>query len=125
MIEVRLKKVLDQHQISAYRLGQEVEGLNPKTVQMYASGLRQPSLNGLGKILDALQRLTNGTVNVSDLLEYVPEPLDQETKAWLESDLSRLGEYEPYDWGDDDPETLGSPVEYVPGKGLLVLEEGS
>jgi hypothetical protein len=127
MVEVRLKKVLDQHKISAYRLGQEVEGLNPKTVEMYASGLRQPSLDGLGKIIAALRRLTKTKVEVGDLLEYVPEPdpFDQETKAWLESDLSRLGEYEPYDWGDEDPKTLGSPVEYVPGKGLLVLEKGS
>lgn len=107
------QKVLDEHKISAYRLGQEVKGLNPKTVQMYASGLRQPSLDGLGKILAALQRLTNGTVGVVDLLEYVPdpEPLDAETTAWHDSDLSRLGEYEPYDWGDTDPETVGEPLQ--------------
>jgi hypothetical protein len=112
MIKLRLREVLNEHSISAYRLGQEVEGLNPKTVQMYASGMRQPSLEGLNKLLAALQRLTGEPIGVSDLLEYQPEPepMDAETRAWHDSDLSRLGEYEPYDWGDVDPETIGEPL---------------
>jgi hypothetical protein len=39
---------------------------------------------------------------------------------WLESDLSRLDEYEPYDWGDLDPLTLGKPIKYVPDRGFVV-----
>jgi hypothetical protein len=42
---------------------------------------------------------------------------------WLESDLSHLEEYEPYDWGDLDPLTLGKPIKYVPDLGFVV--EGS
>jgi hypothetical protein len=43
-------------------------------------------------------------------------------KAWLDSDLSRLGEYEPYDWGDTDPESVGKPISYVAGQGFTVHE---
>jgi hypothetical protein len=43
-------------------------------------------------------------------------------KAWLDSDLSRLGEYEPYDWGDIDPETRGKPISYKAGQGFIVHE---
>ena len=51
-----------------------------------------------------------------------PEPIDDESRAWLDADLSNLGASEPYDWGDEDPVTLGKPVTYVPGEGLIVEE---
>ncbi|UFP94677.1 hypothetical protein [Gloeobacter morelensis] len=38
------------------------------------------------------------------------QPSSDEDRAWLESDLSGLGRYEPYDWGDVDPLSLGSAV---------------
>jgi hypothetical protein len=37
-----------------------------------------------------------------------------EDQAWMEQDLSRLGEFEPYDCGDTDPEHLGQPVRRLP-----------
>jgi hypothetical protein len=39
-----------------------------------------------------------------------PMILDEETRAWHDADLSKLGEYEPYDWGDTDPLTIGEPL---------------
>jgi hypothetical protein len=48
------------------------------------------------------------------------EAMDQEDKGWLESDLSRLSELEPYDWGDVDPETTGQPIRYEQGMGFVV-----
>ena len=39
--------------------------------------------------------------------------------AWLESDLSRLGEIEPYEWAEDELEDE-TPVRYEPGRGLRV-----
>jgi hypothetical protein len=39
---------------------------------------------------------------------------------WLDSDLSRLEDYEPYDWGEIDPLMLGKPVQYVSSIGLVV-----
>lgn len=41
-----------------------------------------------------------------------------EDAAWLDSDLSHLGSYEPYDWQPGELEA-GLPVKYIPGKGLL------
>ncbi len=43
-------------------------------------------------------------------------------KTWNDSDLSRLAGYEPYDWGDTDPETVGKAVSYEPGQGFIVHE---
>ena len=111
-LRVKLREYLDSHNLSAYRLAKEVEGVSPKTVYAYAAGSRQPSMENLEKLITTLRKLTGEPVNVSDLLEYKPEPelMDAETKAWHDADLSRLGEYESYDWGDVDPETLGKPL---------------
>lgn len=50
-----------------------------------------------------------------------PKPSEKTAERdWLDSDLSRLEEYEPYDWGEIDPLTLGKPVQYVPSIGLVV-----
>lgn len=44
-----------------------------------------------------------------------------EDLAWLNSDLSSLGAYEPYEWAEGELEE-GKPVRYVPGKGLVIEE---
>ncbi|MEG3436152.1 hypothetical protein V0288_03390 [Pannus brasiliensis CCIBt3594] len=41
-------------------------------------------------------------------------------RDWLDSDISRLEEYESYDRGEIDPLTLGKPVKYIPNVGLVV-----
>ena len=43
-----------------------------------------------------------------------------DNKDWLDKDISRLEDYEPYDWGEIDPLTLGKPVKYIPNIGLVV-----
>jgi hypothetical protein len=48
------------------------------------------------------------------------ETMNPEDQDWLEKDLSHLSEFEPYDWGDMDPTTLGKPVHYEPGIGFVV-----
>ena len=52
-------------------------------------------------------------------LEAIRDKTDDD---WLESDLSNLGSYEPYDWqpGELD-EAL--PVKHVPGKGIVIVKE--
>lgn len=40
-------------------------------------------------------------------------------RAWMESDLSRLGEFEPYEWGEGEIEEE-KPVRYELGAGLFV-----
>lgn len=60
--------------------------------------------------------------------EWLEEVLERELKrtdediAWMESDLSRLGEYGPYEWAEGELEDE-TPVRYEPGRGLRV--EGS
>ncbi len=44
----------------------------------------------------------------------------EEDKLWMNSDLSRLGEFEPYDFGDVDPASLGKPVHYQADGSFLV-----
>ena len=61
--------------------------------------------------------------------EWLEEVLERELRradedvAWMEGDLSRLGEFEPYEWakGELEDET---PVEYEPGSGLRVARPG-
>ena len=45
--------------------------------------------------------------------------MNGEDREWLDSDLSRLGEVEPYDWEEGEL-VEGKPVRYVPGVGLMV-----
>lgn len=55
---------------------------------------------------------------LEDVLERELKRTDEDV-AWMESDLSRLGEYEPYDWAEGELEDE-SPVRYEPGRGLRV-----
>ncbi|NER38802.1 MAG: hypothetical protein F6J93_33420 [Oscillatoria sp. SIO1A7] len=55
------------------------------------------------KILDSLER----------------DKMLQEKDNWLNSDLSGLGEYEPYEWETGELEE-GKPVKYVEGVGLVI-----
>ena len=43
--------------------------------------------------------------------------------AWMEGDLSRLGEYEPYEWAEGELEDE-TPVRHEPGRGLRVAKPG-
>ncbi len=57
--------------------------------------------------------------------EWLEDVLKRELKrtdediAWMESDLSRLGEFEPYEWAEGELEDE-TPVRYQPGRGLRV-----
>ncbi|MGV0028370.1 hypothetical protein [Phormidesmis priestleyi] len=42
-------------------------------------------------------------------------------EAWLNADLGSLGRYESYDWQPGELEA-GSPVKYIPGKGVVIEE---
>jgi len=53
--------------------------------------------------------------------EAAPEKEDVGSSMWLETDLSRLGEIEPYDWAPGEIEQ-GKPLRFVPGKGVVIGE---
>lgn len=46
----------------------------------------------------------------------------EEDKIWMNSDLSRLGEFEPYDFGEINPASLGQPV-YYQADGSFTVEK--
>jgi len=52
-----------------------------------------------------------------------PSSLTPEDVAWLDTDLSRLGEIEPYEWGPGGP-PKGKPIRYEPGVGVVVADVG-
>jgi hypothetical protein len=43
----------------------------------------------------------------------------EQDRTWMESDLSRLGEFEAYEWKEGELEE-GKPVRYEPGVGFVV-----
>ena len=61
--------------------------------------------------------------------EWLEDVLERELKrtdediAWMEGDLSRLGEFEPYEWAEGELEDE-TPVRYEPGRGLRVAKPG-
>ena len=73
MIQFRLKDYLASKDITAYKLGQTVKGLERVTIKKYAAGERTPTLDSLDKVITALRDLTGEEVSVCDLLEYVEE----------------------------------------------------
>lgn len=64
-----------------------------------------------GAIREALSRESKRVA------EYAPD--NDEDRAWLDSDLSGLGQFEPYEWGEGELEG-GRAVRYEPGVGVVV-----
>ncbi len=58
-----------------------------------------------------------------ETLESDTERMTAEDQAWMGADLSRLGEFEPYDFGGINPNELGTPVRHLPN-GAFVVEAG-
>lgn len=54
--------------------------------------------------------------------EEEQELLQREDRAWMEGDLSRLGEFEPYEWEEGELEQ-GRPVRYEPGVGIVIEDK--
>jgi hypothetical protein len=88
------------------------------------------------KILEKLEHLPKNAqqevLNFVEFLEWRKENsqesllslVSEESDAgWLETDLSNLGRYEPYDWQPGELDK-GLPVKYVEGN-LIVQAEGS
>ena len=82
------------------------------------------------KIFEKLERLSEATLaEVLDFVEFLEwrknknhdtsvsgntqDTRTEDDTAWLNSDLSNLGSYEPYDWQLGELET-GLPVKYIP-----------
>jgi hypothetical protein len=59
---------------------------------------------------------------LEDLLRRELERAEEDI-SWMGGDLSRLGEYEPYEWAEGELEDE-TPVKYEPGRGLRVVRPG-
>ena len=87
MLRFRLREFLEEHEISAYRLGLNVPELDAQTIYHYVRGSRTPSLKGLDAVIRGLRLLTGKAVNTADLLEYISDDEfgsadEQERQGW-------------------------------------------
>ena len=88
------------------------------------------------RLIQAIDRLPDSLIKpVADFVEFLlwrqkaasedsastKNSPNAEDLAWLNSDLSNLGAYEPYEWAEGELEE-GKPVRYIPGKGLVIEE---
>ncbi len=130
-VKWKLKEYLDSHKLTAYALTKSAD-LSPNTIYTIARGdTNQVRLETLASLLSGLRKLTGQEVSLGDVLEHEvigestpklkfdEQELDEESRLWLEADLAPP--MEPYDWGDVDPNTLGKPILYVPGEGIMVV----
>lgn len=62
------------------------------------------------EVLESLIKLLVRMQSQAPAQDKSTEVMDDETKAWHDADLSKLSDYEPYDWGDIDPLTIGEPL---------------
>lgn len=80
-----------------------------------------------------IDALTEGDLSsVADFVGYLEakrereavqlEPTEED-RDWLDADLSRLGEFEPYEWGEEGP-PKGKPVIWDPESGSFIVEGG-
>ncbi len=112
VIEFKLNVVMGKHRIKQSQLA-EAAHIRPAAINALYHGTRERvDMGQLAAVLDALNVLTGQTYTVADLLEYTPAPV--EDVAWMDADLSRLAEEDPYEWGDADPQTLGKAIHVTP-----------
>lgn len=116
----KLNDILIGERVSVYALNQRLveAGRGVSRTTLYRLASEQPERIDLavaGRVLWGLEQLTGKHYTVTDLLEYDDAEtgetdFEAQTRAWHDADLSRLGEIEAYDWGDEDPETVGEPL---------------
>jgi hypothetical protein len=62
------------------------------------------------EVLESLIKLLGRVQSQAPAQDNPTEVMDDETRAWHDADVSKLADYEPYDWGDIDPLTIGEPL---------------
>lgn len=116
MIEVtwNLKGYLQRHGLTPYRLAKSIPDMRQATIYRLAAedAPQSVSFEVLSKVLTGLRALTGESVTADDLILLREKP-NAEDRAWMDADLSRLGEWEAYDWGGLNPLELGEPVHPV------------
>lgn len=84
------------------------------TLQMLNVRLPGDLLQKLEQIRKRLSKQLPGATRTDAVRVVIQRGLEsfEEDKTWMGLDLSRLSEFEPYDFGEVDPATLGTPVHY-------------
>jgi hypothetical protein len=113
----KLQEYLESRNLTRYRLMAELGDGKGRVAYDWKELPKRLDTEALERVLNALEKLTGEPVELTDVLKYeaIPEPMDAETRAWLEADLAPP--LEPYDFGGEDPETLGEPLRYEAGRG--------
>jgi hypothetical protein len=82
MVNWKIKKLLELHGISAYKLGLEFERLRPdagrsvmanNAYRLTRETIKRPDFETLDLLIQALRNLTGQEVNVQDILEFIPD----------------------------------------------------
>jgi hypothetical protein len=117
-----LESWLKTHGVTRYELAQNMSG-NVKTRLTSLYRMRDPKridLSVMGEIVSALRHITGEEVTPNDLLTFTPDPepeMDEETRVWLDAPID--APLEPYDWGDQNPETLGDALRFDAERGWV------
>lgn len=105
------------------------ETLNPETIYQLiekAENLHQIDLSLLATVIDGLSKLNGFPVGIGEVLMFCPE-ISEEALAkspWRQLYLVD-NEIPPYDWGDVDPLEGTKPVRFIPGVGMVILDNES
>ena len=93
LIRVSLDRYLERHNLSAYRLANELKGRVAQG-SVYAmtrsKRVKRIDLETLSGVLQALERITGEPVTPNDLLEVLREPEPDPEQAWLDSSAADL-----------------------------------
>jgi DNA-binding Xre family transcriptional regulator len=93
LIRVSLDRYLERHNLSAYRLANELKGRVAQG-SVYAmtrsKTVKRIDLETLSGVLQALERITGEPVTPNDLLEVVQESEPDPEQAWLDSSAADL-----------------------------------
>lgn len=93
LIRVSLDRYLERHNLSAYRLANELKGRVAQG-SVYAmtrsKTVKRIDLETLSGVLQALERITSEPVTPNDLLEVLQEPEPDPEQAWLDSSAADL-----------------------------------
>ena len=93
LIRVSLDRYLERHNLSAYRLANELKGRVAQG-SVYAmtrsKTVKRIDLETLTGVMQALERITGEPVTPNDLLEVIQEPEPDPEQAWLDSSAADL-----------------------------------
>lgn len=93
LIRVSLDRYLERHNLSAYKLANELKGRVAQG-SVYAmtrsKTVKRIDLETLTGVMQALERMTGEPVTPNDLLEVVQEPEPDPEQAWLDSSAADL-----------------------------------